>query len=536
MSKVYQLIQLNNSGILTLDKESINFLKEINDEIIMVCFLSSTNENDENNEVKLKLISNLSNDNIEDNYDKGASILSTLLSKENSNSKILLCNIHTSNKNLISLLFFTSSLFVFFINNELNDDGINKFKEIPKLPTTIEMNNKNSREIIFTESSPKLLFYISNSNLNPNENSPKDYLDNFLRSKTEAEINLIKESIIKFFPDRDLIFDNQQNSFLLFKNKILKDLHPKNIRGKLFNGKSLLFFFNEYINTIEKGQNPNFDSLWNKLIQNDIEEFKTEALNSYNRNILNLKDVLEEEELIKTLYNFKLDSMNKFNDIYKINVDTFNNSEYLSWFNDAKREIEQNIEEQEEKKMNLNLEDSNRQNKELLEDTYKDIQNKINENYYNSSNVNEYLQDYENFIYTYNNRSIGKNKLKILIDFLNENKTDFIRKFINVLENENKEKLNEAKKKLEESKKLKENVEEEYKNLNEKTEENSKKIEDLNSAIEKKKREIKTLNDEIERVENEIKKVQASDNSDRIINTNNNSMNGTNEDISKQKI
>ena len=186
--------------------------------------------------------------------------------------------------------------------------------------------------------------------------------------------------------------------------------------------------------------------------------------------------------------------------------------------------------------MNLNLEDSNRQNKELLEDTYKDIQNKINENYYNSSNVNEYLQDYENFIYTYNNRSIGKNKLKILIDFLNENKTDFIRKFINVLENENKEKLNEVKKKLEESKKLKENVEEEYKNLNEKTEENSKKIEDLNSAIEKKKREIKTLNDEIERVENEIKKVQASDNSDRNINTNNNSMNGSNEDINKQKI
>ena len=75
MSKVYGLIQLNNSGILTLDKESINFLKEINDEIIMVCFLSSTNENDENNEVKLKLISNLSNDNIEDNYDKGASLL-----------------------------------------------------------------------------------------------------------------------------------------------------------------------------------------------------------------------------------------------------------------------------------------------------------------------------------------------------------------------------------------------------------------------------------------------------------------------------
>ena len=144
--------------------------------------------------------------------------------------------------------------------------------------------------------------------------------------------------------------------------------------------------------------------------------------------------------------------MNKFNDIYKINVDTFNNSEYLSWFNDAKREIENYIDEQEEKKINLNLETANYSNKELLGEIYKDIENKINNNYYNSSNVNEYLKDYENFIYTYNNRSIGKNKLKILIDFLNENKTDFIRKFINVLENENKGKLSEVKKNLEESK------------------------------------------------------------------------------------
>ena len=535
MSKVYQLIQLNNSGILTLDKESINFLKEINDEIIMVCFLSSTNENDENNEVKLKLISNLSNDNIEDNYDKGASILSTLLSKENSNSKILLCNIHTSNKNLISLLFFTSSLFIFFINNELNDDQINKFKEIPKLPTTIEMNNKNSREIIFTETSPKLLFYISNCNLNPNENSPKDYLDNFLRSKSEIEVNLIKDSIIKFFPDRDCIFDNQDNSFNLFKNKILKDLHPKNIRGKLFNGKSLLYFLNEYIKILSKNENPNFDNLWNKVIQNDIELFKTEALNSYNRNILNLKDTYEEDELIKFLYNFKLDAMNKLNDIFRINVDTFNNSEYLSWFNNTKREIENYIDEQEEKKINLNLETANYSNKELLVEIYKDIENKINNNYYNSSNVNEYLKDYENFISAYNNRAMGKDKLKLLIDFVSEKKSDFIKKFVNILENENKEKLEEVNKKLEESNNLKKNAEEKYKEINDMTEENSKKIDDLNSALEKKKREIKNLNEEIDRVENEIRKVQMGDNSNNNNNSYNNSMR-TNDDLNKQKI
>ena len=539
MSNVYQLIQLNNSGLLTLDKQSISFLENINEEIILVTFISSINENDDMNKIKFQLISNIINEQIDDEINNGVSIILKLLSKDNSNAKILLCNIHTSNKNLISLLFFASSLFIFCINNELNENEINKFKEITKLPTTIEMNNKNSREIIFTETSPKLLFYISNCNLNPNENSPKDYLDNFLRSKSEIEVNLIKDSIIKFFPDRDCIFDNQDNSFNLFKNKILKDLHSKNIRGKLFNGKSLLYFLNEYIKILSKNENPNFDNLWNKVIQNDIELFKTEALNSYNRNILNLKDTYEEDELIKFLYNFKLDAMNKLNDIFRINVDTFNNSEYLSWFNNTKREIENYIDEQEEKKINLNLETANYSNKELLVEIYKDIDNKINNNYYNSSNVNEYLKDYETFISGYNNRAIGKDKLKLLIDFVSEKKSDFIKKFVNILEKENKDKLDEVNKKLEESNNLKKNVEEKYKEINDMTEVNSKKIDDLNSDLEKKKREIKNLNEEIDRVENEIRKVQMEDNSNNNNTNNNNSYNNsmrTNDDLNKQKI
>ena len=224
--------------------------------------------------------------------------------------------------------------------------------------------------------------------------------------------------------------------------------------------------------------------------------------------------------------------MNKLNDIFKINVDTFNNSEYLSWFNNTKREIENYIDEQEEKKINLNLETANYSNKELLGEIYKDIENKINNNYYNSSNVNEYLKDYETFISAYNNRAVGKDKLKLLIDFVSEKKSDFIKKFVNILENENKEKL-------EESNNLKKNVEEQYKKINDTTEEISKKIEDLNSTLEKKKREINNLNEEIDRVENEIRKVQMEDNSNNNNTNNNNSYNNsmrTNDDLSKQKI
>ena len=83
MSNVYQLIQLNNSGLLTLDKQSISFLENINEEIILVTFISSINENDDMNKIKFQLISNIINEQIDDEINNGVSIISKLLSKDN---------------------------------------------------------------------------------------------------------------------------------------------------------------------------------------------------------------------------------------------------------------------------------------------------------------------------------------------------------------------------------------------------------------------------------------------------------------------
>ena len=98
MSNVYQLIQLNNSGLLTLDKQSISLLENINEEIILVTFILSINERDDDmNKIKFQFISNIINEKINNAIDNGPSIISKLLSKANSYIKILICNIHTSN-------------------------------------------------------------------------------------------------------------------------------------------------------------------------------------------------------------------------------------------------------------------------------------------------------------------------------------------------------------------------------------------------------------------------------------------------------
>ena len=101
----------------------------------------------------------------------------------------------SSNKHLLSLLFLSSSLFIFCVDGGITDQEISKFVNINNLSSTIELQQKSNRELIFTESSPKCFFFVSNPNLNNINAFPKDYLDTELRKKAlDAQINLAKEN------------------------------------------------------------------------------------------------------------------------------------------------------------------------------------------------------------------------------------------------------------------------------------------------------------------------------------------------------
>ena len=246
-------------------------------------------------------------------------------------------------------------------------------------------------------------------------------------------------------------------------------------------------------------------------IRQSISQFKSAAIKEYNNQVLKIDAVQEEDDLIKILFECKMKAIEKYNEIFKANPDAFNNPEYLSWNNQAKGEIEEEIGEMERKKLQQNASEGKNLCKNLSVKEYEKINEKIEGNLYNSQNCDEYLKDYENFINNYNQKAKGPNKLNILIDYLYEKKIAFLDSFINNLEKENKDKIAAASKKLEESNKMKRKAEEEFNNLNDKTEENSKVIDDLNSNIQKKKREIKNLYEQIEQVEEEIRKARNED-------------------------
>ena len=256
-------------------------------------------------------------------------------------------------------------------------------------------------------------------------------------------------------------------------------------------------------------------------IRQDIDKYKTKAIENFNKNIVGISEICDTEELIKTIFQFKLDAISLYNEIFKTHPDTFNNTEYLSWYNDAKREIEDKMDNSEMNKIDEINTKANLLCKDILNREYEQIQNKISNGVYNSKNCEEYIKDYEQFINAYNEQAKGDNKLKIFIDFISEKKSEFIKSFTANLNVENKAKMEELNKKLAESNEAKKRAEEEFRNVNDKTEENSKKIDDLNSEIEKKKREIKNLNEQIEGIEEEIKKERAMENQNTNVDNNN---------------
>ena len=481
MSKVFDLITTQGNRLI-LNNDSLSYLSQLKGEVVLVTILSSTDDQNLMNNIKISLLSSMANTNLADSNSIGATFYTTNLKKENSGATVLFANLKSANKHLLSLLFLSSSLFIFCVTGGVGDSEISKFLNINNLQTTIELQQKSNRELIFSESSPKCVFFVANSNSSMINTFPKDYLDTELRKKSNnAQINLCRENIIKFFPDRDCILDSQPQYNILMVNKIIKEMNPKTIKGKLFDGNSLAFFIQNF------------------------------CVNYYANEIKKINGVDDEDNLIAKIYNSKIKGIEIFNEIYNLNIDTFNNPEYKTWYTRTKNDLEKKFSETETQKLQENANNSMQQCQQLLAKHYSIINQKISSGQYTSNNTDEYLKDYEAFINGYKSEAKGNYKLKCLIDFLEVNKPNYFKYLINSLEKDNQAKISNANKMLEDSKKRKNQQEAQYRQLNEETEEKTKKVEDISSQIERKKREIKSLNEEIQRVEDEIKKAQNQD-------------------------
>ncbi len=131
------------------------------------------------------------------------------------------------------------------------------------------------------------------------------------------------------------------------------------------------------------------------MINNDVHEFYEKAIKSYLNRLETLTNVMEQEEMVRRLYDFKLEAIMRFNQILNFDQDIFNNSQYLAKYNEKKRALESEISKCESKVMDKNQKISSQVCSKLLEESYKELNEKIAQSYYNVKTCDEYLKDHE---------------------------------------------------------------------------------------------------------------------------------------------
>ena len=129
MSKAFDLITSQGNRLI-LNKESLLYLSKINEEVVLATIISSTDDNNPMNNIKLSLLSSMTNNNMINSNSIGATFYTSNLKKENSGANVLFVNMKSSNKHLLSLLFLSSSLFIFCIEGGIKDKKLSKFLNI----------------------------------------------------------------------------------------------------------------------------------------------------------------------------------------------------------------------------------------------------------------------------------------------------------------------------------------------------------------------------------------------------------------------
>ena len=118
-------------------------------------------------------------------------------------------------------------------------------------------------------------------------------------------------------------------------------------------------------------------------------------MDSYSNNLEKLDDVVEQDELIKSLYEYKLQAMMIFNKLFNLNQDTFNNTTYSSLFNSYLRNLESEISKKEKKICDDNFNKSLNLCEKQIQIYFEGIKTKLINGFYNLKTTEEFIKDFE---------------------------------------------------------------------------------------------------------------------------------------------
>ena len=453
----------------------------------------------------------------------------------------------TYDSRIFALVVLISSLFLYNTYSNIDEHGISELSLAAHLSNAITTNSDIDKDNLLTELAPNFIWIIRDFTLEKihpetgEEISSKEYLELCLKNKkcgkNSNDNNLIRQNIIKFFPERDCVtlirpvdnesdlkklneipFNNLKPGFKLefkkLKDKIYKEALPKKYNGKKLTGPSLAKLIEEFVKTINSGKIPNINNTWDSVIEKDINDNFQKAINYYKEKVNSIKitqsNVYNQSDLLKKLLKFQFDSLEIYDSIIQLNADTFKHNNYKKLFDENKQKLQNQINSTQNKILEQNSTNSNSFCTNTITESFHSMENKLYNNSYKPNVKDEITEDFINLLNDYNEKSKGPKKEKVAFEFILQKEKILIEYINNMMHKENDKNVKKIDNTLKIAQVEMENVKNQKRVIDEKERINKDKIESMENENKKLEEDINDLKDSLDRKKKQLESLKES--------------------------
>ena len=451
----------------------------------------------------------------------------------------------TYDSRIFALVVLISSLFLYNTYSNIDEHGINELSLAAHLSNAITTNSNIDKDELLTELSPKFIWIIRDFTLEKihpetgEEISSKEYLELCLKNKRCGkgcnDNNVIRQNIIKFFPERDCVtlirpVDSEDDlkklnmipynnlkpefkmEFKILKDKIFKEALPKKLNGKKLTGPALATLIEEFVKVINSGKIPNINNTWDSVIEKDVSDAFYKSYELFKNNSSSLKigkdNIYNERELMKILYDFKYISMNNYDTLLQSNGDTFKQNNYKKMYLDMKNDLNNKIDSIIKNIISNNNSLSSNYCTNLINELFKSFELRLSQNVFNSKNYNDIIFELSEIMKKYNSSGKGSFKDETCFEFL-KNKEDGM---INILKEIMIKEGDKNMRKMENNIKLAQVDLDDFNNkkrvIDEKDKINNEKLKNLEKENNELEKEVADLNENLNNKKNILKKLK----------------------------
>ena len=550
---------INFSKGFQINEEALDFLRSIKEEIIIVSVIGKARTGK-------SYLMNLLLDLI--GKGKGFQVASTLQSctkgiwlwgtpknSLNGNAKIIFLDSEgtssidkstkTYDSRIFALVVLISSLFLYNTYSNIDEHGINELSLAAHLSNAITTNSNIDKDDLLTELSPKFIWIIRDFTLEKihpetgEEISSKEYLELCLKNKRcgkgANDNNVIRQNIIKFFPERDCVtlirpVDSEDDlkklntipynnlkpefkmEFKILKDKIFKEALPKKLNGKKLTGPALATLIEEFVKVINSGKIPNINNTWDSIIEKDVSDAYNKSYELFKNNINSIKlgknNVYDNADLMKKLYEFKYISINNFDNLLQSNGDTFKQDNYKKMYLDMKNNLNTKIDSSIKKIISHNESLSSNYCSGIIIEYYKPLESRLSSNAFNSKNYNDINFEFNDFMKKYDSKGKGSSKDETCLDYIKNKEKGIIDVIKEIMNKEGEKNIKKAENNLKLAQADLDEINNKKRVIDEKEKINNEKIKNLENENNKLDEEVNELKENLNNKKNILKNLK----------------------------